>query len=70
MSKIVLNRISVDKDKRWADSQERIAKLRDEVTELLFECGYEISKPLVEDIATHIFNKQIDAFYTKDLGEL
>ena len=66
MSKIIL----VDKDKRWADTPDRLATIREEITELLLEAGHSISKPLIDDVAVIILNKQIDAFYAKDLGKL
>lgn len=70
MSNIVLGRITVDKDKRWADTDERLAKIRLEVTDLLFACGHRIDKNLVQDVSTLIYNREINAFYKKDLSEL
>lgn len=65
---IVNSRVVVDKDKRWSDTQDRLAAIREEVTNLLFECGHRIDKPLIDDIAVIVFNKQVDAFYKTDLS--
>lgn len=36
----------------------RLNKLKQELTDLLFDKGYTISKPLIDDLATYVYHKE------------
>lgn len=43
---------------------ERLSRLHQELTDLLFDKGYTISKPMIDDLATFVYHKEDNAKLT------